>query len=138
MILLDTNVISEMMKVSPSPQVIKWFRQQKVAHLYVTAVTLAEISYGVSVLPKGSRKHLMENAFNKTIQEGFNNRILSFDEPAAHCYGELMSHRKKLGRPLSILDGQIAAIALARGATVATRNIRDFAHCKVDLIDPFE
>ncbi len=138
MILLDTNIISEMMKKSPSKNVVKWIDEQEVTHLFVSAITIAEISYGISVLPKGSRRHLIENAFNKTMQESFKHRILFFDEASAYRYGKLMGHRKELGRPLSILDGQIAAIAFVHGAVVATRNVRDFVHCDLDLVDPFE
>lgn len=137
MILLDTNVISEMMKKSPSTKVMRWIDQQEVTYLFVTAITLAEISYEINVLPKGKRRNLIESAFNKAIHASFKHHILSFDESSAYLYGKLMGHRKKLGRPLSVLDGQIAAIALVHQATVATRNIRDFAHCDLDLIDPF-
>ncbi|EKD53836.1 MAG: hypothetical protein ACD_60C00149G0035 [uncultured bacterium] len=138
MILLDTNIISEMMKQSPSIKILKWIDQQEVIDLFITTITIAEISYGIYALPKGNRRSLIENSFNQAIQESFKHRILSFDEASAHFYGKLMAHRKKLGRPLSILDGQIAAIALTQGAAIATRNVRDFAHCNLDLINPFE
>jgi len=137
MILLDTNIISEMMKKSPSVRVAGWLDQQEVTHLFVTAITIAEISYGISVLAKGKRRLALEEAFDMVMRECFKHRILSFDEASAHLYGGLMGHRKKLGRPLSVLDGQIAAIALVHKATVATRNIRDFANCNLELIDPF-
>src|SRR3990167_9160330 len=116
MIILDTNIISEMMKSSPAAKVSGWLDQQEVTQLYITTITIAEISYGLNVLPKGSRRQLLENAFNKTIQAAFKHRILSFDEPAAHLYGKMMGHRKEFGRPLSVLDGQIAAIARVQDA----------------------
>lgn len=137
MILLDTNVISEMMKKSPSANVITWIDEQEVTQLFITTITIAEISYGLNVLPKGSRRRFLEDALNKTIEHAFKHRLLSFDETAAHLYGKMMGHRKELGRPLSVLDGQIAAIALAQKASVATRNIRDFSDCGLDLINPF-
>ena len=137
MILLDTNVISEMMKKSPSATVVRWIDKQEVTHLFVSAITIAEISYGLNAMPKGKRRSLIENAFDRAIQESFKHRILPFDESSAHYYGRLMGRRKELGRPLSILDGQIAAIALAHGASVATRNTPDFMHCNLDLINPF-
>jgi len=137
MILLDTNVISEMMKKAPSPQVIEWMDQQPGSELFISAVTVAEIIYGLKALPAGNRRHFLETAFNKVVQEAFEHRVLSFNEIAASYYGKIMSHRKALGRPLSILDGQIAAIALAHGASLATRNIKDFKDCKLELINPF-
>lgn len=138
MIVLDTNIISELMKKSAAIKVMTWIDRQEPTQLFVTTITIAEISYGISILPEGNRKHSLEEAFNKAIKNAFKHRILSFDESAAHMYGKVMGHRKKLGRPLSILDGQIAAIASAHGAAVATRNIRDFANCELDLINPFD
>jgi len=138
MIVLDTNIISEMMKETPSTKVLAWIDQQEVTQLFLTTITVAEISYGIQALPKGNRRRRIEDAFNKAITVAFKHRLLFFDEPAAHQYGKIMGCRKELGRPLSILDGQIAAIALAQGAIVATRNIRDLADCGLDLINPFE
>jgi hypothetical protein len=137
MILLDTNVISEMMKQSPSAKVMAWIDQQEVMLVYISTITVAELSYGIHALPKGKRRNLIEDAFNKTIGEAFKHRLLSFDDVAAHIYGKIMGRRKALGRPLSILDGQIAAIALAHGAAIATRNTCDFTDCDLDLINPF-
>lgn len=137
MIFLDTNIISELMKHTPSSNVMDWIDRQEVTQLFVTTITIAEISYGISVLPAGNRRALLEDAFTKTINEAFKHRILSFDETAAHHYGKIMSHRKNLGHPMSILDGQIAAIAVAHGGTLATRNIRDFSDCALTLINPF-
>lgn len=137
MIVLDTNIISEMMKKSPHHAVVRWIDQQDPMLLFVTTITIAEISYGIHALPNGKRRVDIENAFTKTMQEGFKHRILSFDERAAHQYGLLMAHRKERGRPLSILDGQIAAIASVQSATVATRNMSDFSDCDLDLVNPF-
>ncbi|MBY0545376.1 MAG: type II toxin-antitoxin system VapC family toxin [Gammaproteobacteria bacterium] len=137
MIILDTNVISEMMKSEPSIKVLDWLDRQEITQLFVTTITIAEISYGLDVLPKGKRKTALEVAFHTTLLEAFNYRILSFDEIAAHQYGKIMGQRKKTGHPLSILDGQICAIASAHDAAIATRNIRDFVDCDVELINPF-
>lgn len=137
MILLDTNIISEMMKESPSPNVITWLDQQEATDLFITSITIAEISYGLCVLPEGKRRNVLENAFNKTIKKAFKHRIFYFEESAAHYYGKIMGHRKKIGRPLSVLDGQIAAIALSQGALLATRNTRDFSDCDLELVNPF-
>lgn len=138
MILVDTNVISEMMKPTPLAKVVSWIDQQQAAHLFITTISIAEIAYGIRVLPEGSRRNALEEAFNKALSEAFKHRILPFEESAAHLYGKIMSRRKEMGRPLSILDGQIAAIARAHNLTIATRNIRDFVECELELINPFE
>lgn len=137
MILLDTNIISEMMKSTPAPNVMTWIDQQQVIQLYISTVSIAEISYGIQVLPNGKRRILLEDSFNKLLRDAFEHRILSFDESAAHCYGTMMCRRKVIGKPLSIPDGQIAAIARVNSLTVATRNIKDFDDCGLDLINPF-
>lgn len=137
MIIVDTNIISEMMKPQPSTPVLQWLDAQEITQLFTTSITLAEISYGLNVLPQGNRRALLEDAFNKAMLAAFKHRILFFDERAAHQYGKLMGLRKELGRPLSIPDGQIAAIALVHGAAVATRNTRDFADCGLELINPW-
>ncbi len=138
MILIDTNIISEMMRPIPSKKVIEWLDQQDIFELYVTAPTIAEISYGLSVLPNSKRRSLLEEAFAKAITDGFKGRVLAFDEVGAHLYGIIMGKRKKLGRPMSIIDGQIAAIARAHHTALATRNIKDFENCDLELINPFE
>ncbi len=137
MILLDTNVISEMMKPSPSLKVIDWLDQEDVMQLFVSTITIAEIFYGIQSLPSGKRKNTLEESFQNVLQEGFKHRILSFNEKAAEFYGQLMSHRKKIGKPLSILDGQIAALAVSEKASLATRNVRDFVDCHLSVINPF-
>lgn len=137
MIILDTNIISEMMKQSPALSVMSWVNLQKSAHLYITCITIGEIEYGIQSLPDSARRKALESAFNKVTKSAFNHRILSFDEPAANLYGELMSHRKRSGRPLSILDGQIAAIAISNQFAIATRNTKDFLNCAIELINPF-
>jgi hypothetical protein len=137
MILLDTNIISELMKQSPSLNVIHWIDKQDIAELYLSAITIAEIKYGLSVLPDGKRRHQLETAFSKAVNYSFKHRIISFDNNAAHIYGQLMGHRKNIGKPLSILDGQIAAIARAHEAELATRNTQDFKNCELTLVNPF-
>jgi predicted nucleic acid-binding protein len=137
MILLDTNVVSEMMRVSPAEKVRTWIGEQETTQLFISTITIAEISYGINALPKGKRRDLLDDAFNKLIKEAFEHRILPFEQQSAVLYGKLMSHRKELGKPLGILDGQIAAIARAHGKRLATRNLRDFVNCELDLINPF-
>lgn len=138
MIILDTNIISEMMKQTPSMRVIAWMDTQEVMQLFITTITIAEISYGLNALPLGNRRNKLEDAFNNAIMDAFRYRILPFDETAALCYGKLMGSRKNLGQPLGILDGQIAAIAQAHEATVATRNINDFRDYALVLVNPFD
>jgi len=138
MILLDTNIISELMKTIPDANVIRWIDQQDVMQLTLSTITIAEISYGLNVLPEGQRKSSLEMSFNNVLREGFEYRVFAFDEVAAHLYGKIMSRRKELGKPMSLPDGQIAAIARAQNAAVATRNLSDFSNCGLELINPFE
>lgn len=138
MIILDTNVISEVMRPQPSAAVLAWLNAQDGNHLFVTAVTLAEIGYGLRILPDGQRRSQLQGRFEQFIAQAFEQRVLDFTAPAARAYAEIMGHRKETGRPMSLPDGQIAAIALANRYAVATRNIKDFADCGVALIDPFE
>ena len=138
MILLDTNVVSEVMAPKPKESVLDWLNSQRTEALYLSTITIAEISYGLHVLPAGKRRQMLEGRFDLFIGSGFAQRVLSFDERAARLYGELMSQRRKLGRPMSILDGQIAAIARANRFAVATRNVRDFERCGLEIVNPFE
>lgn len=125
------------MKPSPSSKVINWLDQQETTKLFISTISIAEISYGLNALPEGRRRVQLVQAFNKAIIESFKHRVLSFDESAAYTYGKIMSKRKELGRPLSILDGQIAAIAYTQGSAIATRNVNDFTECGVEIINPF-
>ncbi len=138
MIIIDTNIISEMMKTSPNLKVISWIDKQDATLLYITTITIAEIAYGINVLPEGNRRRSLEDSFYKALEAAFKHRILSFDEAAAHLYGKVMGQRKLRGRPLSMPDGQIAAIALMNNFSIATRNIKDFVGCEVNLINPFD
>lgn len=137
MIILDTNVISELMKVSPDQQMIAWLNQQDAITLFVTSVSIAEITYGLNALTSGQRRKALEDAFEQVLLEAFKHRMLSFDKPAAYAYGQLMAQRKSLGRPMSVLDGQIAAISKINNMSLATRNTRDFLDCDIHLINPF-
>lgn len=137
MIIIDTNIVSEMMRPSPETTVINWFNNQETNSLYLTTISIAEIRYGIRALPDGKRSQLLAEGFNALIENAFKNRILNFDEGAAYQYGEVMGKRKEIGRPLDCLDGQIIAIAKANNCAVATRNTRDFEHCGLTLINPF-
>ncbi len=137
MIILDTHIVSELMKQSPSTYVTTWLNEQKSSELFITSITIGEISYGLNALPKGNRRTLLENAFIDAINGAFKHRILSFDEKAAYKYGDLMAHKKSQGRALSICDGEIAAITQVYNYKIATRNIKDFLDCNIELINPF-
>ena len=137
MIILDTNVVSEFMTSPPASQVLTWLNNQDVSSLYLSTITIAEIGYGLRAMPVGKRCKLLSERFERFVDGAFSQRILSFDENAARIYGEIMCHRKENGRPMSNLDGQIAAIARSRGFSVATRNIKDFELCQIELTNPF-
>jgi predicted nucleic acid-binding protein len=137
MILVDTNVVSEIMKIAPSRTVVKWLNNQRSSSLYVSTITIGEIEYGLRILPSGKRRLQLKEKFERFISLAFAQRVLAYDEAAARTYGEVMSLRKEMGRPMSVADGQIAAIARSKGFVVATRNTGDFEDCGVELIDPF-
>jgi predicted nucleic acid-binding protein len=138
MILLDTNVISEIVKPAPSPVVISWLNDQDSATLYISTIGLAEIGYGVEALPDGKRKRALSAAVDSFVDRAFADRILAFDRDAAKLYGTLMADRRRAGQPLSAPDGQIAATASSHDLQLATRNIKDFTNCGLVLVSPFE
>jgi toxin FitB len=137
-IIVDTNVVAEMMKTEPASEVVSWLNGQDSSTLFLTAITLGEIGYGLEILPRGKRRLYLEQGFERVIADAFTGRILAFDEEAAGQYGLVMGRRKAIGRPLSIPDGQIAAIARAKRSAVATRNVKDFDHCGIQVVNPFD
>ena len=116
---------------------VQWLAARH-SSLFTTAVTQAEILFGLELLPKGKRRTTMESVIKATIEEDLAGRILPFDEDAVREYALIVSSRRKLGRPISQLDGRIAAIARSRGAALATRNTGDFALCGIRLLDPWK
>lgn len=138
MILLDTNVVSEMMRPEPEAAVLAWLRAQALRGLATTAVTTAEIRYGLARLPDGRRRRALEERFGLFLLRGFDRRILPFDAAASEIYGEIVAGREREGLPIQVLDAQIAAIARCRGAVVATRDVSGFAGCGVEVVDPWE
>ncbi len=137
MVVLDTNVVSETMRAAPSPEVMVWMDSQRAERLFVAAVTEAEIRAGVAFLPEGVRRRNLTDAAERAFARLFADRILPFDSRAARVYAEVAARRRRGGRPISLADCQIAAIALSRGMTLATRNVRDFSDTGVELIDPW-
>jgi hypothetical protein len=137
MILLDTNVVSEVMKTRPAEAVVAWLNSQDSQKLYVSAITIGEIAYGLRILPDGKRRSGLRERFERFVTLAFDRRVLSYDEPAARIYGELMGDRRELGLPMSVPDGQIAAIARLNHLAVATGNVVDFENCGIDVVNPF-
>ena len=137
MILIDTNVVSELMRSAPEPAVVRWMNHQPSSLLYLAAVSIAEIKHGIRILPRGHRRDDLQHRFDRFVSSGFAERVLDFDWGAASIYGEIMGSRREIGRPMSVVDGQIAAVARARRCQLATRNITDFEACGLELIDPW-
>ena len=137
MIVLDTNVVSELMRDGPQQAVRAWFRAQSASSLFVTTVTEAEILTGIALLPDGRRKNGLAESADRVFTVLFAGRILVFDSDAANIYAEIFAQRHAAGRPISQADCQIAAIACSREASIATRNVTDFEGIAVKLIDPW-
>ncbi len=137
MIIVDTNVLSELMKREPMPVVEQWLAAQPPASLFTTSITKAEVLYGVALLPAGERREALEEAVAAMFEEDFENRVLPFDGAAAYDYAIIASHRRRAGKPISQFDAQIAAIARSRGAAVATRNVSDFEDCGIEVQNPW-
>ena len=137
MILLDTNVLSELMKREPHARVVAWVQKQPATELGTTAVTEAEIFYGIELLSKGRKREGLLAAAETMFTEDFAGRVFSFESDAARNFARIAAHRRALGKPIGHADAQIAAITRTRGAKLATRNVDDFADCDIDLIDPW-
>jgi predicted nucleic acid-binding protein len=138
MILLDTNVLSEMMHPRPDPLVSAWVDNHPAEELWTASIVLAELHSGVDLMPIGRRQKALREAVEDMIVGDLRARILRFDENAARHYGQIFSHRQKIGHPIKEMDALIAAIALTHGATLATRNIPDFEHCGIPLVNPWQ
>lgn len=137
MIVVDTNVTSEIMRPDPAAPVLAWLAEQPAHDLYSTAIAVAEIGYGIARLPKGQRKDLL-HATASEVFSSFSDRILAFDAPAAAHYAEVVVERERSGAPISGFDAQIASICMSLGATLATRNTKDFADVGIDLTNPWD
>lgn len=138
MILLDTNVVSELMRQSPEPRVLKWLDEQPAADVWISAVTVGEIRLGIALLPDGKRKARLAGLAEAMVHEDFSDRCLPYDMAAATDYAAIVASRNRSGRPISVEDAQIAAIARSGGLTLATRNIRDFSDiAELPLVNPW-
>ena len=137
MIILDTNVLSELMRPKPSPGVVRWVGNQPEAELFTTTITEAEIFYGIELLAKGKRRGELLEAADAMFAEDMAGRIFSFESDSARVFSRIAATRRALGKPISHADAQIAAIARVRRAKLATRNVADFQDCGIDVIDPW-
>lgn len=136
MIVLDTNVLSELVRPEPDSGVLAWFESTRGQHT-TTTICIAELSYGVEKLPSGRRKAVLDAALNSVIH-GLDHELLKFDEVAARIFGVMFASRERSGRPMELVDGQIAAICRVHDVTLATRNVRDFVDLEIRLINPWQ
>jgi predicted nucleic acid-binding protein len=138
MIILDTNVLSEVMKPAPSVRVLEWLATESALSVFTTTVAMAEILYRIELLPKGRRRAALASAAEAMFEEDFADRILPFDSDAAREFPKIAAARRVSGHPIAQFDAQIAAIARSRGAAIATRNTGDFEGCGVTVLNPWD
>ena len=138
MIILDTNILSELLAPSPDAAVMAWVAEQPPLSMFTTTITEAEILYGLRLLPEGRRRRELETAILPIFTDDFSGRVLPFDRDATDFYATIATDRRRAGRPISQFDAQIAAIALSRGASLATRNIPDFEAIGLHLVNPWK
>lgn len=136
--LLDTNVVSETMKAQPDPAVSGFLARQRLDTLFVPSLVVAELRYGVARLPTGQRRRGLEAALDAFLQAGFTGRVLAFDAACAASYAVVRTTREAAGRPVTVQDAMIGAMALAHGATLVTRNTGDFEDYGLTLVDPWQ
>ena len=137
MIIIDTNVLGALMRAVPDAAVVRWLDRQPAESIWITSITLFEARFGLALLPSGRRRQKLESEFDRLLREDLENRVLDFDSAAAAEAASLAAARQKSGRLVDIRDTQIAGIALARHATLATRNIRHFADLEISIVDPW-
>ena len=137
MIILDTNVVSELMRQAPDPRVLRWFNGQAAEDLHVTAVTMAEILYGIELISTSRRRDAVRAGAEKMFEAVFADRILTFEDRATRAFSQIASSRRRQAKPMSEFDAQIAAITRVHGATLATRNPYVFEGCGVRLVNPW-
>lgn len=136
MIVLDTNVFSELMRVHPDESVRTWASGQERRSLFVTSLTIAEVLQGIDRLPMGRRRRTLEREAD-LLFVGFDRQVLPFDNDAAFTYADVVDQRVRAGRPIDGIDAQIAAICRSKDMPLATRNTKDFEHTGIDLVDPW-
>ena len=137
MIILDTNVLAALMRTVPEAPVVAWLDRQPAESVWITSITLFEACFGLALLPSGRRRQILEAAFAHLLKEDLKDRVLDFDSAAATEAASLAAARQKNGRPVDMRDTQIAGIALACRAALATRNVRHFEDLKIPIVDPW-
>ncbi|MEN9641684.1 MAG: hypothetical protein RL254_1028 [Planctomycetota bacterium] len=137
MIVLDTNVLSALMRAEPDRAVVRWLDGLAPESMWITSITLFEVQFGIDALPDGERKTALQNAFHQAVYVDMQGRILDFDAPAATAAGTIAAGQRALGRPVDMRDAQTAGIIAARRASLATRNIRHFADAGITTLDPW-
>ena len=137
MMVLDTNVVSELMRAAPESAVLNWLDAQPSSELWLTAVVAAELMFGVARLPEGGRKQQLAHNVAAMLEQDFAGQVLAYDLAAASIYAELVAQRERTGRPIAMADAQIAAICLAHGASLVTRNKKDFDGLGLMVINPW-
>lgn len=138
MIVLDTNVISELWKVTPDPSVLAWIDAQMVETLYLSAITVAELRFGLAAMPAGKRRAIYQERLEKEVLPAFASRILPFDLDASQAYADLMAQARAAGKAIGMADGYIAATAAAHGLMIATRDTGPFEAAGLNIINPWE
>jgi predicted nucleic acid-binding protein len=138
MIVLDTNVLSALIKDEPDPAIQHWLDDQAELSIWTTTISIFEIRYGLAIMPAGRRQSLMLGAFERALEDKLERRVLSFDIVAAEQAASLMARRKIAGRPVDLRDTMIAGIALAQRAMLATRNVRHFADLDLAVVNPWD
>ncbi len=138
MIILDTNVLSALMRSEPEDVVVRWLDRQPAESVWTTSITVFEARFGIALLPQSGRRRTLEQSFTHLVEEDLENRILDFDGAAAAEAAALAATRQKAGRPVDFRDTQIAGIALSRHASIATRNVRHFQGLKINVVDPWK
>jgi len=138
MIVLDTNVVSELMRPVPDEGVVRWVAGHAVPSLFVTSITHAEVLYGIEILPAGRRRAGLEAGAARMFGDLFAGRILSFTAEAAALYAAIAAGRRAAGVPIEPVDALIAAVARTFGATLATRNVADFEGCGIEVVNPWD
>ena len=138
MIVLDTNVVSELMKSAPDAAVAHWIAGNQATTLYTTSITQAEVLHGILLLPTGKRRAALEAAAEAMFDKDFGGRVLPFGADAARAYAQIASQRRRSGRPISTFDAQIAAITRVARAAVATRNVGDYDDCGIKVLNPWD
>jgi toxin FitB len=137
-IVIDTNVLSALMRQTPDLPVVEWLDRQPAESVWITSITLFEARFGLALLPKGRRRQTLEASFGKLMVEDLEGRVLDFDSPAAEAAAILAAERQRDGHPIDMRDTQIAGIVLTRRAKIATRNVRHFSDLNVEVINPWE